>query len=777
MARPGQPVHQVRPRAGPPGVPAQTGSGCSRAASRFGSRSGPIPLTLVNDLAQAVWSCCGWRPQTPRLRLSRRRSPRIAAEPKVQVEVPATAVADGPVWSRRSLHTPSGAPVRPAGAAAHPGDAVSARSALVITVGAAVVLFLAAAVLIARRVRRARPGGRGLRPPHRPPTATAREGRRESVAADRDAISSTDGDADGGGALAVRAASMAAGRWSPARSVSSATLSSPRRIGTTCSPTTYNVANTSRTSIYILLAGGVLNAVFVPQLVRAMKDGRRRPGLHRPAADPGGPGPAGAHRVATAGRAAARSRCTRRASWDDRGRRHARPPSRSGACRRSSSTALYTMLGQVLNARGSFGPMMWAPIVNNLVAIAAGLLFIAVFTVDVRDPARSRAAGIAAARRRHHARCRRCRPWCWCRCCAGRGFRYRPRFDFRGCGLGKAGELAKWTLLFVLVNQLAYIVIVNLALRADVEATGRAPATASASRRYANAYLIFILPHSIITVSVMTGAAAPDEPAQAADGDLPAVRATLSDGLAADRGRHRARGRRRWSRSGRTSPACSTPARRARRRPLHRPASPRPSPSACRRSPRSTSRCAASTPSRTPAPRSCCRWPSPPPTSCSHWSRTPCSRCAGGWSASRWPTPLTYLVGLALSTSVLRRRTGGLDGHNVVRHYVRLLAAAVPAGLLGWLVARLVGQWLGDDLGGLGRLTGRRRAGAPARVRRRGPRPARPRADRPAGSAGHPVSPLTARPSSESLRRPTHRPCALSSCDPPAPRRPTVAGS
>ena len=60
---------------------------------------------------------------------------------------------------------------------------------------------------------------------------------------------------------------------------------------------------------------------------------------------------------------------------------------------------------------------------------------------------------------------------------------------------------------------------------------------------------------------------------------------------------------------------------------------------------------------------------------------------------------LTYLVGLALSTSVLRRRTGGLDGHNVVRHYVRLLAAAVPAGLLaaGGLAG---GPVLGDGLGG-----------------------------------------------------------------------------
>ena len=44
---------------------------------------------------------------------------------------------------------------------------------------------------------------------------------------------------------------------------------------------------------------------------------------------------------------------------------------------------------------------------------------------------------------------------------------------------------------------------------------------------------------------------------------------------------------------------------------------------------------------------------------------------------------VTYLGGLALSTAVLRRRTGGLDGRAVVRHYVRLVVAAVPAAVLG----------------------------------------------------------------------------------------------
>ena len=164
------------------------------------------------------------------------------------------------------------------------------------------------------------------------------------------------------------------------------------------------------------------------------------------------------------------------------------------------------MLGQVLNARGSFGPMMWAPVVNNLVAIAGGAACSSASSPSTQlDPSSLRDRRDRPARRRHHPRCRRCRRWSWCRCCAGPGFRYRPRFDFRGFGLGKAGDLAKWTLLFVLVNQLAYIVIVNLALRRGRR--GRRPCSSYGVgyAAYANAYLIFILPHSIITVSVMTG--------------------------------------------------------------------------------------------------------------------------------------------------------------------------------------------------------------------------------------------------------------------------------
>ena len=186
------------------------------------------------------------------------------------------------------------------------------------------------------------------------------------------------------------------------------------------------------------------------------------------------------------------------------------------------------MVGQVLNARGSFGPMMWAPIVNNLVVIAAGAGVHRALHRRLRGTRRRCHGGaIALLGRRHHAGRRRCRRWCCVPVLRRTGFRYRPRFDFRGAGLGKAGDLAKWTLLFVLVNQLAYVVIVNLGTRAGRAGQGRARLRRRLHGVH-HGYLIFILPHSIITVSVVTGLL-PRMSRAAADGDLDAVRDDLSE--------------------------------------------------------------------------------------------------------------------------------------------------------------------------------------------------------------------------------------------------------
>ena len=58
------------------------------------------------------------------------------------------------------------------------------------------------------------------------------------------------------------------------------------------------------------------------------------------------------------------------------------------------------------------------------------------------------------------------------------GFRIRPRFDWKGHGLGKAAKLAKWTVLFVLANQAGVMVVTQLSTSAGKALrASRAPAS------------------------------------------------------------------------------------------------------------------------------------------------------------------------------------------------------------------------------------------------------------------------------------------------------------
>jgi hypothetical protein len=121
----------------------------------FGSKSGTIPVTVSNDLAQAVTVDIGLTASPPRLRVGTIDRVRIAAQSKVQVEVPATAIANGPVVMRAVLRTPSGNQY---------GEAVQLRVqvtqfgtvALVITGVAAAVLFGTAGFRLFRRAAAAR---------------------------------------------------------------------------------------------------------------------------------------------------------------------------------------------------------------------------------------------------------------------------------------------------------------------------------------------------------------------------------------------------------------------------------------------------------------------------------------------------------------------------------------------------------------------------------------------------------------------------------------------
>lgn len=102
------------------------------------------------------------------------------------------------------------------------------------------------------------------------------------------------------------------------------------------------------------------------------------------------------------------------------------------------------------------------------------------------------------------------------------GFRFRPRFDWRGSGLTRPLRSAGWLVLLVLSNQAAYWVTTRLATSSGARAAAEHIEGAGFSA-YNNAYTLWMVPHGIVTVSLVT-ALMPRMSRSAADGDTAAVR-------------------------------------------------------------------------------------------------------------------------------------------------------------------------------------------------------------------------------------------------------------
>ncbi|MFD5842383.1 murein biosynthesis integral membrane protein MurJ [Streptomyces chartreusis] len=281
-------------------------------------------------------------------------------------------------------------------------------------------------------------------------------------------------------------------------------------------PDGYAVGNALPTIVYMLLLGGAMNAVFVPELVKAAKE-------H----DDGGV--AYTDRLVTVCVVALLA-ITATAVWaapaiidaytDYTGEQAAMTTAFARYCLpQIFFLGLFTLLGQVLNARGRFGAMMWAPVLNNLVVMAVFGLYLALAmgggdTLTATETAVlgwGTTAGIAAQALALVPALRAAR------------FRWRPRFDWRGSGLTRPLRSAGWLVLLVLANQAAYWVTTRLATTAGLDG---GPGYGA----YNNAYALWVVPHGIITVSVVT-ALMPRMSAAAADGDTAAVRRDVSHAL------------------------------------------------------------------------------------------------------------------------------------------------------------------------------------------------------------------------------------------------------
>jgi putative peptidoglycan lipid II flippase len=270
-------------------------------------------------------------------------------------------------------------------------------------------------------------------------------------------------------------------------------------VGTLAAGDAWDVANTLPNIVYLLLAGGVINAVLVPQITRAAShaDGGREY----------------VDRLLTVSISALAVitvvftlgagllvRLYSSSTW--------------AADTRSLSIAfaficmpqiffygLYTLLGNVLNARNHFVAYMWAPVLANVVAIGGMVFFLVAFPQQVKPVgwtspmvwvlAGSLTAGIVA-----QALVLVVPLW-------RSGFRYTPRWGFRGVGLRTASTVAMWAFAALGVSTLGFIVTSKVTTYAG-QAGSLAGLKVPGKISYSNAFLIFMLPHSLVTVSLVT---------------------------------------------------------------------------------------------------------------------------------------------------------------------------------------------------------------------------------------------------------------------------------
>jgi putative peptidoglycan lipid II flippase len=160
---------------------------------------------------------------------------------------------------------------------------------------------------------------------------------------------------------------------------------------------------------------------------------------------------------------------------------------------------LAALFAAILNTRGHFAMPTFAPILNNLVVIGMMLSLLALSPVRHPDDAASlsvtqvavlgigttlgiivQAAALLPALRRV-------------------GFAWRWRWDFRELHLREIGRVSVWMLAYVVASQIALVVVLHLAQSASHGAAGAAgPAI------FNNAFLIFMMAHGIVAVSIIT---------------------------------------------------------------------------------------------------------------------------------------------------------------------------------------------------------------------------------------------------------------------------------
>jgi putative peptidoglycan lipid II flippase len=254
----------------------------------------------------------------------------------------------------------------------------------------------------------------------------------------------------------------------------------------------YNVANTLPNTVYYLMLGGVFTSVVVPMLVRAAKEDPDR-------------GEGYAKRIYSFGVISLLAVTVIATLL-------AEPLASlygSGLAGKNSYhlTVVFayffipqiffygmdSLLGAILNVRGRFGANMWTPVINNVVVIFIGIVFLltvkhgtdaatipsyGIYLLGIGTTLGIVIQSIALF------------PVMW-----RAGFDMKLTFDFRRSEIAEIGRMSGWMFGYVVSQWLGNLVVTRVA--------ASAPASAGVTA-YANAYQLFQLPYAIVGISVIS---------------------------------------------------------------------------------------------------------------------------------------------------------------------------------------------------------------------------------------------------------------------------------
>lgn len=194
---------------------------------------------------------------------------------------------------------------------------------------------------------------------------------------------------------------------------------------------------------------------------------------------------------------------------------------------------LYTVVGQILAAKDHFGTYAWSSVGANVISCIGFTAFILMFGRASHQPlgywtpdkmaltAGTWTLGVAFQALILFVPLFRI------------GIHYRPSWGVRGIGLRSMGSVAGWSLGIVVIGQIANIVNTRILTSAPEKAAAMQHISQfdiAGNASYQNAYTIYILPYSLIAVSVAT-AIFPKIAQAVADHDIAGARRDLSESL------------------------------------------------------------------------------------------------------------------------------------------------------------------------------------------------------------------------------------------------------